>query len=62
MKSNALVRGPLGKWLPSWIFDLIIIIILFIERHVQQAVRDAVQHSKAALSVIINLQVNYFKI
>ena len=35
-------------------------IILFIERHIQQAVRGALQHSKAALSVIINIQVNYF--
>ena len=42
---------------------IIIIIILFIERHIQQAVRGALQHSIAALSVIINisLQVNYFK-
>ena len=39
---------------------IIIIIILFIERHIQQAVRGALQHSKAALSVIINIQVNYF--
>ena len=39
---------------------IIIIIILFIERHIQQAVRGALQHSIAALSVIINIQVNYF--
>ena len=39
---------------------LIIIIIVFIERHIQQAVRGALQHSIAALSVIINIQVNYF--
>ena len=41
---------------------IIIIIILFIERHIQQAVRGALQHSRpiAALSVIINIQVNYF--
>ena len=38
---------------------IIIIIILFIERHIQQAVRGALQHSIAALSVIINIQVNY---
>ena len=38
----------------------IIILILFIERHIQQAVRGALQHSIAALSVIINIQVNYF--
>ena len=36
---------------------IIIIIILFIERHIQRAVRGAVQHSNAALSVIINIQV-----
>ena len=41
-------------------FDIIIIIILFIERHIQQAIRGALQHSIAALSVIINIQVNYF--
>ena len=41
-------------------FDIIIIKILFIERHIQQAVRGALQHSKAALSVILNIQVNYF--
>ena len=28
--------------------------------HIQQAVRGALQHSIAALSVIINIQVNYF--
>ena len=39
---------------------IIIIIILFIERHIQQAVCGALQHSIAALSVIINIQVNYF--
>ena len=39
---------------------IIIIILLFIERHIQQAVRGALQHSIAALSVIINIQVNYF--
>ena len=39
---------------------IIIIIILFIERHIQRAVRGAVQHSKAALSVIIDIQVNYY--
>ena len=39
---------------------IVIIIILFIERHIQQAVRGALQHSKAVLSVIINIQVNYF--
>ena len=38
----------------------LIIIILFIERHIQQAVRGALQHCIAALSVIINIQVNYF--
>ena len=37
-----------------------IIIILFIERHIQQAVRGALQHSITELSVIINIQVNYF--
>ena len=39
---------------------IIIIIILFIERHIQRAVRGAVQHSKAALSIIINIKVNYY--
>ena len=39
---------------------VIIIINLFIERHIQQAVRGALQHSIAALGVIINIQVNYF--
>ena len=45
----------------SWLI-IIIIIILFIERHIQQAVRVALQqlHNKAALSVIINIQVDYF--
>ena len=42
------------------IIIIIIIIILFIERHIQRAVRGAVQHSKAALSVIIDIQVNYY--
>ena len=36
------------------IIIIIIIIIVFIERHIQQAVRCALQHSIAALSVIIN--------
>ena len=35
-------------------------VILFIERYIQRAVRGAVQHSKAELSVIINIEVNYF--
>ena len=39
---------------------IIIIIILFIEHHIQQAVRGDLQHSIAALSVIINIEVNYF--
>ena len=39
---------------------IIIIIILFIERRIQRAVRGAVQDSKAALSVIINIQVKCF--
>ena len=38
----------------------LIIIILYIERHIQQVVRGALQHCKSALSVIINIQVNYF--
>ena len=42
------------------IIIIIVIIILFIERHIQQAVRGALQHSIAVLSVIINIQVNYF--
>ena len=42
------------------IIIIIIIIILFIERHIHRAVRGAVQHSKAALSVIINIQVIFF--
>ena len=37
------------------IIIIIIIIILFIERHIQRAVRGTVQHSNAALSVIINI-------
>ena len=44
----------------NYVIIIIIIIILFIERHIQQAVRGALQHSIAALSVIINIKVNYF--
>ena len=39
---------------------IIIILNLFIERHIQRAVRGAAQHSKAALSVIVDIQVNYY--
>ena len=43
------INQPLYKIMQRFPILIIIIIILFIERHIQRAVRGAVQHSKAGV-------------